>query len=622
MSGQPYKTPMDMAKARQAYLANLKLRAELDDKNFQANKIYVKTGQLPVEPTDTRTLTEKLADVQRLKIEMASKLLEITDGENAQAIMNDLDETQITFLAQNFEPIKEQIKKMYSKGVLAPLFIDYLQRYMDKYAETRGVELGLQQSSANQLIANQQVIYNTLPKPEDYAKITQILNQLAVSQSNYGRSLQRNIEDLKNITNNLPQVFDILNKENNEITKNQILDTITDVVDELPSRADIERSLAQLEINIRSSNLEGVKSSLIQLRDLTETGSDIAEQVAILNKLLGISILQPSSQQPSAKQPSMNLTTPDASAKQPSIMLPSQQIAKATILPDLTPRQIEIQNKYRPTNSNDINTNDKKLSYIREMAPYLINDEDGRPLNMLKDDADVPFSSYRPWIKSLYNREPNVINKTELTDAVSRINRGLRILGWGDENVLGLGKGIKGKGIIKRIRPSQVFETDIDHKVGIRPTPKFAQIGRYLINKRQLDKDIIAIKRPAGSTISNLPSQRVSKNLGNVIRKIVGNGVPTFDELSSLTDEEKLYLHKVAKESRIEDKLNIPTPKKDEDEKDINQFEILKGQILAGNDNLELVKKFKTIILKLSKKDLIPRSQVKDLLLDLATLGH
>lgn len=617
MSGQPYKTTMDMAKARQAYLANLKLRAELDDKNLQANKVYIKTGQLPVEPTDTRTLSEKLADVQRLKIEMASKLLEITDGENAQAIMNDLDESQITFLAQNFEPIKEQIKKMYSKGVQAPLFIDYLQRYMDKYAETRGVELGLQQSSANQLIANQQLIYNTLPKSEDYQNLNRILNQLAVSQTNIGSSLQSNIEDLKNITNNLPQVFDILNKENNAITKNQILETINVIIDDLPSRVDIERSLAKLEMNVKASNLEGVKASLIQLRDLTESGEDIAEQVAILNKLIGISISQPSTRISQTPQSSLK-----ASSQQSSMMLPSQQIAKATILPDLTPRQVEIQNKYKPVASPEIDSNEKKKSYIREMSSYLINDEDGQPLNMLKDDADIPYTSYRSWIKSLYNREPTSINKAELTDAISRINRGLRILGWGDENVIGLGKGIKGKGLIKRIRPSQVFETDIDHKIGIRPTPKFAQIGRYLINKRQLDKDIIAIKRPAGSTIANLPSQRVSRNLGNVIRKIVGNGVPTFDELSSLTDDERVYLHKVAKESRIEDKLNIPTPKKDEDEKDINQFEILKGQILAGNDNLELVKKFKTIILKLSKKDLIPRAQVKDLLLDLATLGH
>lgn len=606
MSGQPYKSPIDITSARQAYLANLKLRAELDDKNLQANKVYVKTGQLPVEPTDTRTLTEKLADIQRLKIELASKLQEITDGENAQSIMNQLDEGQIQFLSQNFNPIKEQMKKMYSKGVLAPIFIDYLQRYMDKYAQTRGVELGLQQTAGNQLLANQQAIMATMATRENYDDIIQSVRDLGVQQSAYGRSILDNVEQIKAISTDLPAIFDRINKENNEITKEQIIQTLTDIIDELPSKADLERALIQLERNVQSSNLEGIKASLVQLKNLTETGTDIAEQIAILNKLLGISVLQTG-------------LSPTSSAS--AIPVPNQPIQQAVPAPVFTQRQLEIQGKYRPLASPEFGNNEKRLAYIRRLVPYLVKDENGQPLQMLRNDAGDVFEAYRPWILNVYGREPTAISKAELTDAIGRINIGLRILGWGDENVPNVGKGMKGKGIV-RVRPSQVFETDIDYKAGIRPSPKFAPIGRYLINKRQLDKDIIAIKRPAGSTIPNLPSQRVSRNFGNVMRKIVGNGVPTFDELNSLTDEERVYLHKVAREARIDDKLNIPTPKKDEDEKDVNQFEILKGQILAGNDNPELVKKFKTIILKLSKKDLIPKAQVKDLLLDLATLGH
>lgn len=602
MSGQPYKSPIDITTARQSYLANLKLRAELDDKNLQANKVYVKTGQLPVEPTDTRTLTEKLADVQRLKIELASKLQEITDGENAQAIMNQLDEGQIQFLSQNFNPIKEQMKKMYSKGVLAPIFIDFLQRYMDKYAQTRGVELGLQQSAGNQLLANQQAIMNTMATRENYDDIIQSIRDLGVQQSAFGRSILNNVDEIKAITSDFPVIFDRINKENNEITKNQILETLTEIIDELPSKVDLERALINLERNVQSSNVEGIKASLVQLKNLTETGTDIAEQIAILNKLLGQNVVP---------------VPTSATIIPPQPVQPPVQQGVA-----LTQRQQEIQSNYRPLSSADNDTNVKKLKYIKKMASYLIKDENGQPLQMLRNDAGDIFNSYRPWVMDIYGREPTSISKTELEDAVKRINTGLRILGWGDENAPGVGKGMCGYGIVKRVRPSQVLETDIDFKAGIRPSPKFAPMGRYLINKRQLDKDIVAIKRPAGSTIPNLPSQRVSRNLGNVIRKIVGNGVPTFDELNSLTDEERVYLHKVARESRIDDKLNIPTPKKDEDEKDINQFEILKGQILAGNDNIELVKKFKTIILKLSKKDLIPKAQVKELLLDLATLGH
>jgi hypothetical protein len=133
--------------------------------------------------------------------------------------------------------------------------------------------------------------------------------------------------------------------------------------------------------------------------------------------------------------------------------------------------------------------------------------------------------------------------------------------------------------------------------------------------------DIISIRRPSGTFVGDFPSQRVSKNLGKVFRSIVGGGVPTYDDINSLNEEERHYLHKVAKSARIDDKLNIPAPKMEEEEKDVRRFEILKGQIMSGQDNREMVKEFKILLLKLSKKGLVPKGQVKDILVDLASMG-
>jgi hypothetical protein len=98
--------------------------------------------------------------------------------------------------------------------------------------------------------------------------------------------------------------------------------------------------------------------------------------------------------------------------------------------------------------------------------------------------------------------------------------------------------------------------------------------------------------------------------------------VPSFDDISKLDKDDQEYLHHLASKSHLLDKLNIPTPKKDEDEQDINQFEIMRGQILAGNDSQELVKKFKQLLLKMSNRDLIPRRQVKELLVMLTENGY
>jgi predicted CopG family antitoxin len=178
-------------------------------------------------------------------------------------------------------------------------------------------------------------------------------------------------------------------------------------------------------------------------------------------------------------------------------------------------------------------------------------------------------------------------------------------------------KVINGKGITKKRPPPAV-----DYSRGVVNNPRFVPFGRYIINTKKLDDDIIAIKRNAGSHIKNLPSTKVSKTFGNIVRKIVGNGTPSFDDMNSLTDEEKNYLHKVAKESHLLDKLSIPAPNKSEIDKLTNHFETMKGQIIAGNDNAEMVKDFKKILMKLSALELIPKSDVRDILMDLTSMGY
>lgn len=597
MSGQPYNTRLDMAKARQAYLANLQLRAELDDKNLQANKVYVKTGQLPVEPTDTRTLTEKLADVERLKIDIRSKLQEITDGEQAGKIVENLSPDELAFLSQNFQPIKEQMKRNYAIGVPAEAFIDYLRRYIEKFNLTKGVELGLQQSSARELLANQEIILRRMVGVGDLDRIIYYVREAGIQNSQLGRNLKDNIDELKDAISTLNA--DVLNQQKfnsieNAIEKAQILQLLTNITETMPDKDEISTLLLELEKASVKRDVATLVQVLSKLQELTDTGTDLREEISVLQKIID------------ENKPIEIPNAGQAVLIEEDIPPPPSRLGR------------EIAKEYRTIDNiqgipSSLSTKGRLIDYYDKMFKYIKTDVGG-----------IASSQYA--LQTIGKYANSSANVADLRKLVENLNLRLRDKMYEGsatdaQLVAHYGRGMKGKGI-SRVRPSQVFQSDIDYTNGIQPSAKFVPIGRYLINKRQLDKDIIAIKRPAGSTIPTLPSQRVSRNFGNVMRKVVGGGLPTYDELSNLTDEERVYLHKVAKETRIDDKLSIPTPKKDEDERDINQFEILKGQILSGNDNIELVKKFKTIILKLSRKDLIPKAQVKDLLLDLATLGH
>ena len=56
-------------------------------------------------------------------------------------------------------------------------------------------------------------------------------------------------------------------------------------------------------------------------------------------------------------------------------------------------------------------------------------------------------------------------------------------------------------------------------------------------------------------------------------------------------------------------------------DKDLHRFELLKGQVLAGNNAKEIVDELKVLIVKLMNEDRINRKQGQNLLTDLVSLG-
>lgn len=190
-----------------------------------------------------------------------------------------------------------------------------------------------------------------------------------------------------------------------------------------------------------------------------------------------------------------------------------------------------------------------------------------------------------------------------------------------DDDVLMYGVGLKRRGRPKGSGLVKPISERIDHTKGIKQGHTHVPFGKYILNKNKLDSDLVYFKHMKGYGVKGFPMAKVSKNLGSVLRTIIGGGVPKFEELQGLSNEEKEYLHKVANKAGIMDKLSIPSPSKDKLEQDIHQFEVMKGEILSGNDSPELIKKFKLILLRLSKNGNIPKREATELMEDLIQLG-
>jgi hypothetical protein len=190
------------------------------------------------------------------------------------------------------------------------------------------------------------------------------------------------------------------------------------------------------------------------------------------------------------------------------------------------------------------------------------------------------------------------------------------------------GNGIKRKprrgcGIVKK-NYNVLQDKDIDWKSGVSVpnSARYVPFGRYVINKRRLGEGIISIRTPSGACLNDIKSERVSPNILSVVRTMLGGGSPTFEDIEKLNDDERNYIHRLASRASLTDRLSIPAPDKKKDEQDINQFEIMKGQIMAGNDSHKLHKDFKLLVMKLMEKKLLPKRQATDILFKMATLGY
>ena len=209
---------------------------------------------------------------------------------------------------------------------------------------------------------------------------------------------------------------------------------------------------------------------------------------------------------------------------------------------------------------------------------------------------------------------------SEIEDSIRQALNSLGMKGIGMKKTRGRPKGC---GISKPKTYKESVKANTSLEKGIHESPRFVKFGKYLVNMHKLNnEDIFALKRPSGGNIVELPSTRLSKNMTGVIKKMVGGSVPSYAELSKLSDQEKAYLQKVASKSNILDKFSIPTPSKDQQEKDIHQFEVMKGEIIAGNDSKELIKKFKLHLVKLSKNGTLPKREVQEVMEELLELGY
>ncbi len=156
----------------------------------------------------------------------------------------------------------------------------------------------------------------------------------------------------------------------------------------------------------------------------------------------------------------------------------------------------------------------------------------------------------------------------------------------------------------------------------VRADHGWQEFGKYMLARSDLENGgRFHMRYKNGQKIQAIPQRVVGAGVKNVLSKIADNKAPNYDDVSKLSDEEKNYVQTLLAKASL-DPSQFTKSTKSESEAAKHRFDVLKGQIVAGNDSPELIKEFKHVVTRMKQTKQLPPNEVNEILMELASLGH
>jgi len=147
---------------------------------------------------------------------------------------------------------------------------------------------------------------------------------------------------------------------------------------------------------------------------------------------------------------------------------------------------------------------------------------------------------------------------------------------------------------------------------------KYSEFGKFIINMALLDQNILLVKYKSYAPVPTLKRTQISDELKDIIYYLFDTGEMDYQSGQKLKESEKGVLDRLIIKSGLNLQLKYKSSKLDDDiEAIIEEFEILKGEIIAGNDNPKIVEDIKNVLIKLVRLKKITKETADSILQDL-----
>ena len=537
--------------------------------NARQQQFVLKTPQAltPIESMSPEQLLNDDAGNEMLA-QQNLKQLKFRDQEVADIMVNIRRDPQLSFtlLNANFPAVKSEIEKRFNLKLVTPtFFLDFLRSYLAKVSKS----LGLTQysRSKNDSVDTVEEIKTILPDVDDL----RFLRRQA-QKANYDANKLALLDEL---INELPNETDYANFAlMDPVGRQQAIQEFLTLMKDLPTNSQV------------SYLVEGIQSGVVDRRAFNDA----------MTKLLN----------------SINVTF-----SKPEVRLTQEQFnPQARELPEPTapPQYLSEPVQLKPV---------PKSQYTTPIKPTrnFLNSPESLPLKDIK-----AFFQDNPNLASqlVDKRSGEKISYRKLTKTQGRAGVWLYDTNifelWGQEEPPTTeGYGI---GSMNKVQKQPRNAIRIGKGITAVEQPSWCEFGKYVINLPHLEnQDILNVKyKNCLGAVPSFKPTAVSDIYRDFLIDLLDTSKPNTRVYNQIGDEERKHFEKLATNAGVFKGMGLPKTVIDDDEKMVKRFELLRGEIQAGNNNAKLLDETRKLVVKLMNADRIKKKQGLDILLELSAM--
>lgn len=176
----------------------------------------------------------------------------------------------------------------------------------------------------------------------------------------------------------------------------------------------------------------------------------------------------------------------------------------------------------------------------------------------------------------------------------------------------------EGSGFANLGRKGQILIKKIGRGIAPVEEPSHIEFGKHLLHANNLKKGVLSLHHKGGGRVASIPVQNISEDLRDFIVDTLQRKSASQKDFGRLPIQEQKLFERFATGAGVFHNLGLRPVQDDDDKKNLERFEVLRGEWMAGNNSHELIRELRKLVIHFMEEKRLTKSQARELLLNLA----